>query len=64
MERKIYVQEELIEEMGIDYFRGLDATDLAFTRQGLQDSGFFLEMDDNGNYYCYLDEFDGEYIEL
>ena len=64
MERKIYVQEELIEEMGIEFFKGLDTADLAFTTQGLQDGGFFLEMDDYGNYYCYLDEFDGGYIEL
>lgn len=48
MERKIYVQEELIEEMGIEFFKGLDTADLAFTTQGLQDGGFFLEMDDYG----------------
>lgn len=64
MERKFYVQKELIEEMGLEYFKGLEATDLAFTRQGLQDGGYFLEMDDYGNYYCYLDEVDGEYIEV
>ena len=64
MERKIYVQTELIEEMGFEFFKGLEANDLVFTRQGLQDEGYFLEMDDYGNCYCYLDEFDGGYIEL
>ena len=50
--------------MGFEFFQGLEATDLVFMSQGLQEGGFFLAMDDYGNYYCYLDEFDGECIEL
>ncbi len=65
MERKVYVQRELIEKIGWEYFEGLRPQDFRFAKEGYQPDGLFLSMNDNGDYYLSLDEYgEGAYVEV
>lgn len=63
--RHVYVEKELIEKFGREYFEGLNADDFVLAKEGLQDAGFFLEMNDNGDYYLSLNiQGDGTYEQI
>lgn len=48
--KKIYVEKEALELKGKEYFKSMDPADFWNIKEGLQDDGLYVYMDDNGDY--------------
>ena len=63
--RKIFVEAGAVKLKGKDYFKSMDSSDFWNIKEGLQDDGLYVYMDDNGDYSISTNEDpDGVYTDV